>query len=211
MEKLRIFLADDHTVLRQGVRLILEAEPDITVIGEAADSEETCRLVPQLKPDILLLDVKMPGLGGLALLPSLIQVSPRTAIIVFTMYDNPGYVYQALRAGARGYILKNVEREELLRAIRAVFRGGGFIQAEVTRPLLKRLSLEVHGGQDILTTVELGVLQALADGKLNKEIAYELGISEETVKTHLKHIYEKLGASARTHAVAIALRQRLIE
>lgn len=213
MTRTRVFLIDDHTVLRQAVRVMLEAETDIEIVGEAGDGVSGVAGVSRAKPDVAIVDLKMPGMSGLSAIPEMLKGSPKTAIIVFTMYNNPVYVYEAMHAGASGYVLKSASKEELLRAIRAVKQGAGFLQAEVTKPLLKRLVVDarLEAERSNLTLREIQILEFLSEGKSNKEIAGFLSISDETVKTHLKRLYEKLGASDRAQAVAIALRQNLIE
>jgi DNA-binding NarL/FixJ family response regulator len=210
---IRVFLIDDHTVVRQAVRVMLEAEPDLVVVGEAGDGREGLAGVTATLPDVAIIDLKMPGVSGLGTIPQLLQASPDTAVIVFTMYNNPVYVYEATHAGASGYVLKSASKDDLVRAVHAVHAGSGFLQAEVTKPLLRRLALEAKSGADRSSPSlrELQVLERLSEGKSNKEIAQELAISEETVKTHLKRLYEKLGVSDRAQAVAIALRQELID
>lgn len=213
MTRTRVFLLDDHTVLRQAVRVMLEAENDIEIVGEAGDGVQGVAGIGRTRPDVAIVDLKMPGMGGLSAIPEIVRTSPKTAIIVFTMYNNPVYVYEAMHAGASGYVLKSASKEDLLRAIRAVKQGAGFLQAEVTKPLLRRLVLDARAEAERsnLTLREIQILEFLAEGKSNKEIANFLSISDETVKTHLKRLYEKLGASDRAQAVAIALRQSLIE
>jgi len=213
MSRTRVFLVDDHTVLRQAVRVMLEAESDIEIVGEAGDGTEGIAGITRAKPDVAIVDLKMPGMSGLGAIPEILKSSPKTAIIVFTMYNNPVYVYEAMHAGASGYVLKSASKEDLLRAIRAVKQGAGFLQAEVTKPLLRRLVLDarIEAERSNLTLREVQILEFLAEGKSNKEIASFLSISDETVKTHLKRLYEKLGAADRAQAVAIALRQNLIE
>jgi DNA-binding NarL/FixJ family response regulator len=213
MTRTRVFLLDDHTVLRQAVRVMLEAEKDMEIVGEAGDGKEGIAGITVEKPDVAIVDLKMPGMSGLSTIPEILRISPRTAIIVFTMYNNPVYVYEAMHAGASGYVLKSASKEELLRAIRAVKQGSGFLQAEVTKPLLRRLVLDarLEAERSNLTLREIQILEFLSEGNSNKEIAGYLSISDETVKTHLKRLYEKLGASDRAQAVAIALRQNLIE
>jgi DNA-binding NarL/FixJ family response regulator len=208
-----IFLIDDHTVLRQAVRLMLEAEPGLTVVGEAGDADEGVRGVAAAKPDVAIVDLKLPGTPGLAAIPKLLAASPDTALIVFTMYNNPAYVHEAMQAGASAYVLKSASKEELLRAVNAVHAGSGFLQAEITKPLLRRLAREARlgVGRSAPSARELQVLELLGEGNSNKEIAQKLAISDETVKTHLRHLYEKLGVSDRAQAVAIALRQQLID
>ena len=213
MMRTRVFLLDDHTVLRQAVRVMLEAENDIEICGEAGEGVAGIREIARTKPDVAIVDLKMPGMSGLGVIPEILKGSRKTAIIVFTMYNNPVYVYEAMHAGASGYVLKTASKEELLRAIRAVKQGAGFLQAEVTKPLLRRLALDakLEAERSNLTLREIQILEFLSEGKSNKEIGNFLSISDETVKTHLKRLYEKLGASDRAQAVAIALRQNLIE
>jgi DNA-binding NarL/FixJ family response regulator len=213
MSRTRVFLVEDHTVLRQAIRVMLEAESDMEIVGEAGDGSEGVAAIARTKPDVAIIDLKMPGMSGLSTIPEVLKNSPKTAVLVFTMYNNPVYVYEAMHAGASGYVLKSASKEELLRAIRAVKQGAGFLQAEVTKPLLRRLALDARldAERSNLTLREIQILEFLAEGKSNKEIASFLSISDETVKTHLKRLYEKLGASDRAQAVAIALRQNLIE
>jgi DNA-binding NarL/FixJ family response regulator len=192
---------------------MLEAEGDVTVIGEAGEGRAGVRGIAATTPDVAIVDLKMPGMPGLAAIPEILAASPRTGVIVFTMYNNASYVHEAMHAGASGYVLKSATKEELLRAVRAVHSGAGFLQAEVTKPLLHRLAAEAKraGGAGTLSLREIEVLELLAQGKSNKAIGQVLTISEETVKTHLKRLYEKLGAADRAQAVAIALRQHIIE
>lgn len=210
---IRIYLVDDHTVVRQSVRVMLEAEPDLVVVGEAGEGRAGVRGITATMPAVAIVDLKMPGLPGIAAIPEILAASPRTGIIVFTMYDNASYVHEAMHAGASGYVLKSASKEELVRAVRAVHAGAGFLQAEVTKPLLRRLAADARsaGSAATLTLREIEVVELLAQGKSNKAIGQVLGIAEETVKTHLKRLYEKLGAADRAQAVAIALRQQLIE
>lgn len=210
---IRVFLLDDHTVLRQAVRVMLESEGGIEVVGEAGDVETGVPEIVRTNPDVALVDLKMPGVSGLEAIRRILAEAPRTGVLVFTMYKNPAYVYEAMNTGASGYILKNATKEELVRAIRAVHAGSGFLQAEVTKPLLLRLAADakVESDRTNLTLREIEIVEMLADGNGNREIAKQLSISEETIKTHLRRIYDKLGASDRAQAVAIALRQHLIE
>jgi DNA-binding NarL/FixJ family response regulator len=210
---IRILLADDHVAVRQAVRVMLEAERDMVIAGEAGDGAEAIALAARLRPDVVIIDLAMPGLGGLPAIPELRRAAPRAAVLVFTMHKNPAYVYEAMRAGARGYVLKSATKDDLVAGIRAVHAGGGFLQPEIAGPILRRVAVDARmqaGGSD-LTVREIQVLEAVADGKSNKEIAAAIGIAEDTVKTHLRKLFEKLGASDRAQAVAIALRQHLIE
>ncbi len=213
MSACTVLLVDDHTAVRQAVRVMLDAEPGITIVGEASDGAEAVREAARLRPDVVLVDLAMPGVPGLAAIPQLRQAAPRAAVVVFTMHKNAAYVYEAMRAGARGYVPKSARKDELVAAIRAVHGGGGFLQPEVTGGILRRIAADarVEAGRIDLTAREIQVLEAVADGRSNKEIAAAFAISEETVKTHLRKLFEKLGASDRAQAVAIALRQHLIE
>jgi DNA-binding NarL/FixJ family response regulator len=208
-----VLLIDDHTVVRQAVRLMLEAEADVRVIGEASDGADGIAAAARLQPDIIVVDLAMPGTGGLAAMPALRHAAPRAAILVFTMHHQVAYVHEAMRAGARGYVLKSAPKETLMAAIRALRAGGGYLQPEITGTVLRRLvgDARITGAHDLLSLRELQVLEAVADGKSNKEIAAALAIAEDTVKTHLRRLFEKLGAADRAQAVAIALRQNLIE
>jgi DNA-binding NarL/FixJ family response regulator len=213
MAAIRVYLVDDHVVLRQGIRVMLESEAGIAVVGEASDGKEGLHGIATAKPDVAIVDLKMPGTSGLQVIPQITALSPGTRVVVFTMYNNPSYVYEAIDAGAAGYVLKSVTREELLRAIRAVHGGNTFLQAEITKPLLRRLARQerMEAETRILSPREIQMLEDLAEGLTNKEIGQRLAISDETVKVHLRRVYEKLGARDRSNAVAIALRQNLIE
>ena len=209
-----IFLIDDHQVLRQAIAEMLDAESDITVVGQAGDARSGIDAMESMTPfpQVVLIDLKLPGQSGTSAIGEISRAHPEARILVFTMYDNPGYVWSTMNAGASGYLLKNASRDDLLRAVRSVAVGGGYLQTEVTMPLLRRLIQEarVAEGRGTLSVREMDILEALAEGMSNKRIARSLSITEETVKSHLKKIYEKLGASDRAHAVAIALRQQLI-
>lgn len=213
MRRISVFLIDDHHVLRQAVVEMLQSEDDIVVVGQAGDARSGIDAIAGQKPDVAILDLKMPGMSGLAAIGEILRASPKTGIIVFTMYDNPAYVWETTNAGASGYVLKSASKDDLLRAVRAVHAGAGYLQAEVTKPLLRRLAQDARaaGQKASLTSRELQVLECLAEGQSNKVIAANLSITEDTVKAHLKSLYEKLGASDRAHAVAISLRQQLIE
>jgi DNA-binding NarL/FixJ family response regulator len=210
----RVFLIDDHHVLRQAVARMLDQESDIAVVGQAGDAASGIKAMEALLPypEIVVIDLKMPGQSGMSAIAEIMAAHPETKIIVFTMYDNPGYVWSTMNAGARGYLLKSASGADLLRAVRSIASGGAYLQAEITMPLLKRLAQDARTADDrgALSVREMHILEALADGKSNKAIAKTLSITEETVKSHLKKIYEKLGAADRAHAVAIALRQQLI-
>ena len=213
MRLTRILLVDDHTAIRQALRMMLESEADMVVVGEAGDGAEGVAVATTLEPDVTIVDLAMPGMGGLAAIPALRKAAPRTAILVFTMHESAAYVHEAMRTGARGYLLKSAHKEELLSAIRALRAGGGYLQPRITGTVLRRLvgDARVAGEAGLLTAREIQILESVADGKSNKEIAAAMSIAEDTVKTHLRRLFEKLGAADRAHAVAIALRQNLID
>jgi DNA-binding NarL/FixJ family response regulator len=213
MRLTRILLVDDHTAIRQALRMMLESEADMAVVGEAGDGAEGVAVATKLEPDVTIVDLAMPGMGGLAAIPALRKAAPRTAILVFTMHESAAYVHEAMRTGARGYLLKSAHKEELLSAIRALRAGGGYLQPRITGTVLRRLvgDARVAGEAGLLTAREIQILESVADGKSNKEIAAAMSIAEDTVKTHLRRLFEKLGAADRAHAVAIALRQNLID
>lgn len=212
MSSIGIMVVDDHAVLRTGIRSMLEDEDGVKVVGEAEDGEQALELVDSIGPDVVLLDVKMPNMDGLTALRELQEFSPGLPVLIFSMYDDPAYVEQAIASGAAGYLLKTVGKDELVRAVKAAHEGQGYLQAEITRPVLSRftrtydsLTSDVH-----LSQRETQVLQLIADGLSNKQIAAELGIAEATVKTYVTSLFEKLGAVHRAHAVALALRHHLI-
>lgn len=207
-----LMVVDDHEVLRQGLRFMLRNEGDLEIVGEAADGAEALDRIEHVRPDVVLLDVKMPNLDGLQTLRAIRERWANLPVLIFTVYDDPEYVEEALRCGASGYVLKSVTREELLRAVRAVSAGAGYLQAEITRPVLERFAREAPPPLTArLSPRETEVLRLLAAGLANKQIAHQLGISETTVKGYLSQLFEKLGAADRAHAVALALRTRLID
>lgn len=210
----RVYLIDDHHVLRQAVARMLDQEEDMEVVGQAGDAKTGLSEMDLLDryPDVVVIDLKMPGQSGMSAIAEIMAAHPDARIIVFTMYDNPGYVWSTMNAGARGYLLKSASGGDLLRAVRSVATGGAYLQAEITLPLLRRMAQDARNAEDrsTLSVREMHILEALADGKSNKMIARTLSITEETVKSHLKKVYEKLGAADRAHAVAIALRMQLI-
>jgi DNA-binding NarL/FixJ family response regulator len=209
-----IFLTDDQIVMRQAIRLMIETNGAFEVVGEAGNAEDTLRGVWKLKPNVLLLDIKMPGINGIDIISRVRLLSQKTAVLVFSMYDNVAYIKAAFRAGASGYLLKTAEKSALFAALKEVSVGGFYMQDEVVSPMLRHITLEAairnKEAKGTLALRELQVVQLLADGAHNREIAEKLSISEETVKTYLKRVYEKLGAQDRAHAVSIALRQGLI-
>ena len=210
-ELIHILLADDHPVVRDGLVAILETQSDFVVVGEAANGETAVSLAIELQPDVILMDLEMPVLDGVAALTALRQMNPDVAVIVFTAFDTDERILTAVQAGAKGYLLKGVPRQELFQAIRVVHAGGSLLQPIIASKLMRQVSRESEPLAEPLTPRELEVLQLLAQGLQNKEIAVELVISERTVKFHVSAILGKLEAGNRTEAVAIAAQKGLIK
>jgi DNA-binding NarL/FixJ family response regulator len=213
MPLLRVLTVDDHPVVREGLRWMLDADPEVSVTAEADDLAGALAALDAGDVDVVLLDIDLGPEDGLAVLRVLAERDPPVPTVMLTMFDNPEYVEQAVRAGARGYLLKDVPQAELLRALRAIAAGGAYIQAEVTYPLLVRFAREVRTSPEPpdLTDREIEVIRLAARGLANKQIGAALCRSEATVKDHLRNVYRKLGAVDRAQAVAIALRTRLID
>ncbi|MDQ3925538.1 MAG: response regulator transcription factor [Actinomycetota bacterium] len=210
--KVRILVADDHPMLREGLVAVLSTQPDFEVVGEASDGSEVVRLAERLEPDVILLDLEMPNLDGVAALEKLRDTGSATRTIVFTAYDTDERILSALRAGARGYLLKGASRKEIFDTIRTVYSGGSLLQPVVTTRLLERIERgDEQERSSNLTPRELEVLALLARGRKNSEIADALFIGERTVKFHVSSILGKLGAHNRTEAARIAIYRGLIE
>lgn len=209
---IRILIADDHPIVREGLAAILATQPDFDVVGQAGDGRRALELANQLQPDVLLLDLEMPLLDGVATLVELAKFAAPPPVIVFTVFDTDERIVAAVEAGAQGYLLKGVPREEIFSAIRIVNNGGSLLQPVVASRLLRHMSGRAAAPAiDPLTPREIEVLQALAIGRTNREIADALGISERTVKFHVSSILDKLGAANRTEAVSIATRRNLLK
>jgi len=207
---MRVIVADDHKVVREGIRWMLEDQPDVEIVAEADSGPSLLELAKTVEADIVLLDVRMPGMTGLEALELLQENHPALRVIILSMHDEPAYVRRAIELGAAGYLLKNTDREELITALTEVSKGGAYIQSAVTGTLMDTLS-----GRDraaaVLTDREREILKLVATGYENKQIARELDISEATVKTHLRAAFERLDVTSRAEAVAVGLRLGLID
>ena len=203
-QPLRILLVDDHALLRAGLASVLSAQPGFVVCGEATDGEAAVLRFEELRPDVTLMDLQMPALDGVGAITKIRARHPEACILVLTTFDTDDDIERALRAGARGYLLKDAAVDELTSAIRAVHEGRTRVAPAVAAKLADRMT------QVQLTMRELTVLRLLADGKTNKEIGAALSIAEGTVKVHLTHLFEKLGVSSRTEAMASAARRGLV-
>ena len=212
-DTIRIVVADDHPVVRDGLVAILSTQPDFEIVAEAADGAQAAEMVRTLQPDVLLLDLEMPVMDGVAVLKLLRQEGATTRVIVFTAFDTDERILDAVQAGAQGYLLKGAPRDELFNAVRVVQGGGSLLQPIVASKLLRQVSSEqrTETVADALTARELDVLRLLAQGQQIKEIAAQLVISERTVKFHVSSILGKLGAGNRTEAVRIAAQQGLVD
>jgi NarL family two-component system response regulator LiaR len=212
MEKIRILIADDHALVREGTRQRLEREEDFEVVGEAADGEEAVRLTKQLKPNVAIIDIAMPNLNGIEATKRIKESQPSTAVLVLSAYDNDQYIYAVLEAGASGYLLKNVRGHQLVDAIRDVRAGEVVLDPHVARKVVQWFSSlsrgeRAEGLPEHFSERELEVLKLAAKGMSNKEIAAELSLSVRTVQSHLGNIFDKLGVSSRTEAVLRALKE----
>lgn len=205
MSKIRVILADDHPLTRQGLKAYLEREENISLVGEAADGEEAWKLIEELKPDVALLDIRMPGMDGISLARKIKEQNLSVAPIMLTSYDSQQYVLASLKAGAKGFVLKTTSASSLMKAIQTVATGSLFLDSEVA---------SVVGAQEELTEAlsprEREVLLCAARGLSSKEVAARLYISERTVQTHLASVYDKLGAHNKTEAMLLALKHGLM-
>ena len=207
---IRVVIVDDHALLREGTRSILQAEPSIEVVGEAARGDEAVELVARLQPNVVLLDLRLPGLPGIEAARLMAQRSPSTRVLIVTAYDEEEYVLEALAAGAAGYLLKTAPSKELVDAVRAVAAGATVLEPSVSAGLARRWTRSVGPGSTQLSVREMEVLRLTAHGMANKDMARKLGLSLRTVEGHLSRSFAKLGVTSRTEAVFHALNHHLI-
>jgi NarL family two-component system response regulator LiaR len=209
-DPVRVLIADDHAVVRQGLRTFLALHDDLEVVGEAGDGEETLRQVEALLPDVVVIDLVMPKVDGIEAIRRIRDVTPSTRVLVLTSFLDDEKLFPAVKAGAAGYLLKDVEPSELANAIRAVARGEALLHPAVAGRVMEELVRRRPTPAEQLTERELDVLRLLARGLSNKAIALELGVSEKTVKTHVSNILAKLHLADRTQAALYAVRERLV-
>ena len=212
MQKIQILLADDHDLVREGTRQLLEREEDLLVVAEAGDGEEAVRLTVEYHPDVALVDIAMPKLNGIEATKQIKSLSPSTAVLILTAYDDEQYIFALLEAGAAGYLLKSVRGRDLIAAIRSVHAGESVLHPVIARKVINRFSLPADKAPqqtelDPLSERELEVLRLAARGLSNRDIAQELYLSTRTVQTHLSTIFTKMKVGSRTEAVVQALRK----
>jgi NarL family two-component system response regulator LiaR len=212
LEHIKILIADDHALMRDGIRRILEREPGFDVVAEAGDGEEAIALIKSLTPDIAIIDIAMPKVDGIEVTQRVKALCPKTAVLILTAYDDDEFVFSLIEAGAAGYLLKSVQSQELIRAIHAVRAGESVLHPSIARKVLDHFvpslaKREEQSPQEILTDRELEVLKLVTKGLSNKEIGDKLSLSVRTVEGHLGSIFEKLRVSSRTEAVYRALKE----
>jgi len=210
---IKIIIADDHLIIRQGLRLILETETDFELSGEASDGAEALSLCKKLKPDVVLMDLRMPNMDGLTAIEKLHVEQPNIAVVILTTFNEDDLMLRGLQAGAHGYLLKDTDRNTLFNTIRAAARGETLLKPEIMARVLSQKQITKNESHESinLTDRELEVLHSVARGERSKEIASHLGISERTVKAHLASIYNKLGVDSRAAAIAVAAQKGFLE
>jgi NarL family two-component system response regulator LiaR len=215
MEAIRILLADDHVMVREGTRQILEREPDLEVVAEAGDGQEAVALTERERPDVVIMDISMPIMNGIEATKDIKQVAPRTAVLVLTAYDDDEYVFAILEAGAAGYLLKNARSSEVIDAVRRVFAGESVLHPSIAKKIVRQVRQSQYHRSAVaaeeLTERELEVLKLAALGLSNREIANRLVVSPRTVQSHLANIFSKLNVGSRTEAVMVGLRRGWID
>lgn len=211
MDAVTVLIVDDHPVVRQGLRTFLDLQEDLTVVGEAGTGAEAVAKVEELLPEVVLMDLVMPDLDGIEAARRIRDVSPSTKVIVLTSYAEDEKIFPAIKAGAAGYLLKDIEPQELADGIRRVHRGEALLHPTIAARVMREVTADPKDGGQLLTSRELDVLRLLAKGMSNKAIAQELVVSEKTVKTHVSNILAKLHLVDRTQAALYAVRERLVE
>lgn len=207
---IRILIVDDHEVVREGLRAILQTDPEVELVGEAADGSEAVRLAAELEPDIVLMDLSMPGVGGIEAIEQIKELGLPLEIVILTTYADDELIVRGLRAGARGYLLKDAGRKALFDSIRAAHRGELLLPSSVAERVMTHLEKPELARHQQLSPREIEVLTLMADGAANKQIAGRLEIAERTVKAHISSVFMKLEVNSRAEAVAVALRKGLI-
>jgi len=216
VEKIRVIIAEDHAVVREGTRQLLEQEPDIEIVGEAANGAEAVALVEGTSPDVAIMDISMPVMSGIEATERIKAVRPSTAVLILTAYDDDQYVFALLAAGAAGYLLKDVPSAEVVRAVRSVHGGEPVLHPAIARKVLARFASEGHREEPsrddraLLTEREREILRLAACGMSNARIADDLSVSARTVQAHLTHIFDKLAVGSRTEAVIAGLRRGVL-
>jgi DNA-binding NarL/FixJ family response regulator len=214
MDKIKVMIVDDHSVVREGLKQLLGMDDDINVIAEASNGLECLQLMERFSPDIIFMDVKMPGISGIETTRLLCQKYPKVKVIMLTIYDDDQYVTEAIQAGAKGYILKKINRDELIKVIHHVMKEGAFLDPTITKGIFNHLKKDKkdfqEGAKEQLTQRELEILKGIVEGRTDRSIAESLFISEHTVRSHIKNLYRKLGVSSKAQAVAKAMQKKII-
>lgn len=214
MNRINVLIADDHAIIRQGLKQILEMESDIVVVAQASNGSEAVRLIREKKPDVVLMDINMPTTDGIEAIKQLRQEGNQVKIIVLTIHEDREYLFKTLQQGAQGYVLKDADSSILIQAIRMVNNGQTYVQSSLTGELVKELNRITHGekekkDENSLTSREMEVLELIADGMMNRDIAKKLFISEKTVKNHISSIFRKLDVNDRTQAAIYAFKHNI--
>lgn len=212
MKKIRYMIVDDQQIIREGISGMLQRESELELVAVAENGEEAMRLAMELKPDIILMDLRMPIMDGVEAIRRIRPICPETKFIILTVYNNDEFIFEGIRAGARAYLMKDISKEELVKVIKEVAQGKAYLQPELTNKLIERISElpEISPAATRFSEREMDVLRLLVDGKSNKEIATALSLSEHTVKTHIANIFSKLEVNSRAEAVTRAIQKGII-